>query len=220
MSRADQFVCVACLDAPCQDGYVVRKYCQNEVRPIYSHALFGCHPFLHSMDMCLTWHHMVHCASQAFLPRLHGTNVMTTASIAVLNSALRTAVCHRRSHEDMSTRILCHLLDSNHIDLPDDDVVFVQQLVAGTPLPADPDQRWLFDIVANKRNGIDVDKFDYLKRDSHCTGVKISLDYNRILHYSRIAGGQVRPSSWCAEVLGCAVPGILSSARIQLYNFM
>ena len=27
--------------------------------------------------------------------------------------------------------------------------------------------KWVFDIVANKRNSIDVDKFDYMTRDSY-----------------------------------------------------
>ena len=39
---------------------------------------------------------------------------------------------------------------------------------------------WLYDIVANGRNGLDVDKFDYLERDSRYTGVKISSDFERI----------------------------------------
>jgi hypothetical protein len=32
-------------------------------------------------------------------------------------------------------------------------------------------------------------RFDYLARDSRATGVAISLDYRRIMHYSRIAPG-------------------------------
>ena len=37
---------------------------------------------------------------------------------------------------------------------------------------------WIFDIVNNQRNKIDVDKFDYLKRDPHMAGFKhAGFDY-------------------------------------------
>ena len=32
-------------------------------------------------------------------------------------------------------------------------------------------------IVANKKNGIDVDKWDYFSRDCHHLGITISFDY-------------------------------------------
>ena len=32
-------------------------------------------------------------------------------------------------------------------------------------------------IVANERNGIDVDKWDYFARDCHYLGVKTNFDY-------------------------------------------
>ena len=35
----------------------------------------------------------------------------------------------------------------------------------------------LFKIVANKRTGIDVDKFDYFSRDCHSLGIKSSFDH-------------------------------------------
>lgn len=57
----------------------------------------------------------------------------------------------------------------------------------GGPFAASEGRSWMFDVVANKRNGIDVDKFDYLVRDAHCTGVRISTDPRRIMHFSRVA---------------------------------
>ena len=34
-----------------------------------------------------------------------------------------------------------------------------------------------FKIVANKRNGIDVDKWDYFARDCHCLGIPNNFDH-------------------------------------------
>ena len=47
--------------------------------------------------------------------------------------------------------------------------------------------RYLYDIVANKRNGIDVDKFDYLARDSYFCGVKISFEHSLPMNYSKVS---------------------------------
>lgn len=41
------------------------------------------------------------------------------------------------------------------------------------------DRSFLYEIVANGRNSIDVDKFDYLARDTFNLGLKSSYDFTR-----------------------------------------
>uniref|UniRef100_K1QKC3 SAM domain and HD domain-containing protein 1 n=1 Tax=Magallana gigas TaxID=29159 RepID=K1QKC3_MAGGI len=41
-------------------------------------------------------------------------------------------------------------------------------------------------IVANKRNGIDVDKWDYFARDCHMLGIKNSFDHIRCMKFARV----------------------------------
>lgn len=43
---------------------------------------------------------------------------------------------------------------------------------------------FLYDIVANKRNGIDVDKFDYFARDCHVLGLTKSFDASRLVRFA------------------------------------
>ncbi len=51
---------------------------------------------------------------------------------------------------------------------------------------------WIFDIVANKRNSIDVDKFDYIARDSHFLGLKDTyFDYRGIIKESRVINDEI-----------------------------
>jgi HD superfamily phosphohydrolase len=40
-----------------------------------------------------------------------------------------------------------------------------------------------YEVLSNKRTGIDVDKFDYLKRDSHYTGVKTTFEPTRLINF-------------------------------------
>src|ERR1051325_11020439 len=51
--------------------------------------------------------------------------------------------------------------------------------------------QFLFDIVANKTNSIDVDKFDYLARDCHYLGIKTVFDFSRLMNFSRVNGDQI-----------------------------
>ncbi|XP_060585629.1 deoxynucleoside triphosphate triphosphohydrolase SAMHD1-like [Ruditapes philippinarum] len=48
------------------------------------------------------------------------------------------------------------------------------------------DKSYMYEIVANKRNGIDVDKWDYIARDSYMLGMKVNVDYNRCFKSARV----------------------------------
>jgi hypothetical protein len=44
----------------------------------------------------------------------------------------------------------------------------------------------LFQIISNKDNGIDVDRWDYFLRDGHQLNLSISFDYSRLLEFCRV----------------------------------
>ena len=44
----------------------------------------------------------------------------------------------------------------------------------------------LMQIVANKRNGVDVDKFDYFARDCHHLGIPTSFDFRYKTVYAAV----------------------------------
>ena len=62
---------------------------------------------------------------------------------------------------------------------------------AGGAAAATDDRAWLREIVANERNSLDVDKFDYMQRDCYFLGVKSSYDPSRLLNLSRVIGDEV-----------------------------
>lgn len=50
----------------------------------------------------------------------------------------------------------------------------------------------MFEIVANKKNSLDVDKFDYLQRDAKNIGIKtVGFDYRRLITNSRVIGNHI-----------------------------
>jgi len=45
----------------------------------------------------------------------------------------------------------------------------------------------MYEIIANKKNSLDVDKLDYLSRDARHLGLKsVSYDYQRIISEARV----------------------------------
>ncbi|XP_060912847.1 deoxynucleoside triphosphate triphosphohydrolase SAMHD1-like [Labrus mixtus] len=75
-------------------------------------------------------------------------------------------------------------------ELNPEDVKFIQEKIA-------EDKKWpykgrkeeksfLYEIVSNKKNGVDVDKFDYLARDSSYLGIKNNFDFHRFLQFARV----------------------------------
>ncbi|XP_061082936.1 deoxynucleoside triphosphate triphosphohydrolase SAMHD1-like [Conger conger] len=108
-------------------------------------------------------------------------------------------------HETASVQMLDHLIKVNglepvmtrhQLNLPED-LVFIKEQIAGPLRNHVPPGQWpyqgrqeeksfLYEIVANNNNGIDVDKFDYLARDSYYLGMQNSFDHRRFLKFSRV----------------------------------
>jgi HD superfamily phosphohydrolase len=55
-------------------------------------------------------------------------------------------------------------------------------LVRGRPV----EKAWLYEIVANGRSGLDVDKCDYFRRDAHYLGIRREFDHRRFLFSLRV----------------------------------
>ncbi|KAF5371517.1 hypothetical protein D9615_009616 [Tricholomella constricta] len=95
-------------------------------------------------------------------------------------------------HEDGSLMMFDALVKDNEIPLNSKDEKFIKALIFGDPSQCSPDEKlFLFDIVANKRNGLDVDKFDYIPRDSHMIGDKMSIALPRIINSARVLDNQI-----------------------------
>jgi HD superfamily phosphohydrolase len=44
----------------------------------------------------------------------------------------------------------------------------------------------IFQIVSNKRNGVDVDKWDYFARDCHSLGIGNNFNLDRCISFSKV----------------------------------
>jgi len=109
-------------------------------------------------------------------------------------------------HEENSCAMFDFLLQQNENvreqfkqhGIEDSDILMIKRMIKGMDPWKDtiPEktvyhgknlQKWfLYEVVANKRTGIDCDKFDYFARDSHQVGVKNSFNHTRYFQNVRI----------------------------------
>mmetsp|Transcript_2349 Transcript_2349/g.4158 ORF Transcript_2349/g.4158 Transcript_2349/m.4158 type:complete len:478 (-) Transcript_2349:161-1594(-) len=100
------------------------------------------------------------------------------------------------THEEGSVMMLEDLLTDNGIDfLGTDDVKYINNLITNKVPPRTNEKAFLYDIVSNKRNSVDVDKFDYIVRDSYFAlgmhGGLSSFNYQRLLDFSRVVDNEI-----------------------------
>ncbi|KAK0062609.1 deoxynucleoside triphosphate triphosphohydrolase SAMHD1 [Biomphalaria pfeifferi] len=114
---------------------------------------------------------------------------------------------HHWKHEQASIDMLDYLIEENKLMLDDGkkkgllkkygldktDIMFIKEQIFG-PLDQNTKEltgrgkhkHYLYEIVSNKRNGIDVDKWDYFARDCHHLGIKNNFDHNRFMKFARV----------------------------------
>ncbi|OCH87676.1 HD-domain/PDEase-like protein [Obba rivulosa] len=96
------------------------------------------------------------------------------------------------THEQASEMMFDDLIEQNNLEIDADDVAFIKALIAGDPRKCKRREKpFLFEIVANKRNGLDVDKFDYIARDMHAIDQKGNLSLTRLIHSARVIDDQI-----------------------------
>lgn len=98
--------------------------------------------------------------------------------------------------------MLEYLIDENNIDfIEKSDIKFIGSLIkGGRPKEVEEEKgknivlkllstiEWMYQIVANKKNSLDVDKLDYLRRDSEFLNIigGCKFDHERIIKGCRI----------------------------------
>ncbi|XP_078274936.1 deoxynucleoside triphosphate triphosphohydrolase SAMHD1-like [Rhinoraja longicauda] len=112
-------------------------------------------------------------------------------------------------HEDASLDMFEHLISSNDLEnelekyglVLIEDKEFIKEQIRGLTTEGDgtgdsstvwpykgrtQEKGFLYEIVSNKRSGIDVDKWDYFARDCHHLGIRNNFDFERFLKFARV----------------------------------
>ncbi|CAC5387363.1 SAMHD1 [Mytilus coruscus] len=98
-------------------------------------------------------------------------------------------------HEEVSRKMFDYLIESNKSlkeefekDFTEKDVKMIKDLIDGKGKKDDPQlyKQYMYEIVANKQNEIDVDKMDYFARDCHGLGMTSNFDHLRFISQCRI----------------------------------
>nr|ACZ74676.1 putative metal-dependent phosphohydrolase [Phaseolus vulgaris] len=89
------------------------------------------------------------------------------------------------SHEQMSVDMVDYMVDEHRIDVDSQMIKRVKDMILASsdfaPPRSSSEKSFLYDIVANGRNGIDVDKFDYIPRDCRACGLGCNFEFQRLL---------------------------------------
>lgn len=87
-------------------------------------------------------------------------------------------------HELRSCKILDKILSNKLIE---QELQFVKDIIN----PQKHQTSFIYQIVSNNLNSIDVDKFDYLARDTYCLGLEYGYDYSRLLEDIKIIDNKI-----------------------------
>ena len=131
------------------------------------------------------------------------------------------------THEQGSCDMFSYLVEDNKLEdefkkynlkIPND-IIFIKEMING---PLDHDQNlsqsnqqvwpyrgrkqnksFLYEIVSNDRNKVDVDKWDYFARDCYHLGIRNSFDHNRFMKFLKVLTVEGEFPQICARDKEC-----------------
>lgn len=98
-----------------------------------------------------------------------------------------------RYHEYRSCKLFEYIVKKYNIGLLDEEISIIKRMI-------DPDinDSFLYQIVCNKINGLDCDKFDYIVRDTYNIGLAYSFDVMRLIDQARVIDNKICFPSKCS----------------------
>jgi deoxynucleoside triphosphate triphosphohydrolase SAMHD1 len=108
----------------------------------------------------------------------HGPYSHLFDDVFIKNSPLRNNSL--ATHESRSCAIIDRIIVESEIlskFMTPDDIHFIHSLIDPQPDVSG----FIYQIVSNTFNGLDVDKYDYINRDAHHTGIKSGFDCSKLI---------------------------------------
>ncbi|XP_053337589.1 deoxynucleoside triphosphate triphosphohydrolase SAMHD1-like [Clarias gariepinus] len=120
-------------------------------------------------------------------------------------------------HEEESVKMFEHLIKrktkkgdktieeimNDDYNLDHNDIMFIKSLIntdhdlQTTDRKRGQEKSYLYEIVANKHTGIDVDKMDYFVRDCHHLGMKSNFSHERYVMFARVCTNEENRKQIC-----------------------
>ena len=92
-----------------------------------------------------------------------------------------------KDHEFRSAELFKFMVKKYKIRLTEQEVSRIIEMIN----PNDKKKSYLNQIVANKLNGLDCDKFDYIARDTYNVGLSYSFDASRLIKEARVIDDKI-----------------------------
>ena len=94
-------------------------------------------------------------------------------------------------HHEYRSGMLLEMIIKGHKKLSkiisDDEIQFMKNVIN----PSKEHVGFLYEIVSNYRNGLDVDKYEYIRRDSYVTGLNTNFNCDRLIDHVRIIDNSI-----------------------------
>ena len=98
---------------------------------------------------------------------------------------VRKKVSINDTHEERSKLLLDRIIKKDSIlskIISDDDIEFMKNIIS----PKEIHQGFIYQIVSNSLNGLDIDKYDYMARDSYMLGLEKGFDYSGLVDHVKV----------------------------------
>lgn len=92
-----------------------------------------------------------------------------------------------KDHEYRSCLLFEYIVKKYNIGLTINEIDLVKRMID----PLEEDKSFIFQIVANKINGLDCDKLDYLVRDTYNIGLSYSIDTSRLIMKCKVIDNNI-----------------------------